>query len=184
VGRDPGALAARSNQRPRRTAGARVERDWQEILPHDLLPGVMNPAAGFLYSGNHRPLNRGIRSRWEPRPAPAATPSVRGVCASGCRLSNDSRRRTLRAIHFDAVNPARRDIVRLGLHLRDRLQRELSAERTGGVRASRAVVSRGRFRRVVRAWRGAGGELNTFFRFMVTDLALVYSGGESGWPIF
>ena len=34
----------------------------------------------------------------------------------------------VRAIHFDAVNPARRDIVRLGLHLRDGLKRELSAD--------------------------------------------------------
>ncbi len=34
----------------------------------------------------------------------------------------------VRAIHFDSVNPGRRDIVRVGLHLRDALKRELSTD--------------------------------------------------------
>jgi acyl-homoserine lactone acylase PvdQ len=90
----------------------------------------------------------------------------------------------VRAIHFDAVNPARRDIVRIGLHLRDVLKRELSAD------ARAALV-------YLEPWHRAGAnaslsepgaelavELNTFFRFLVTDLALVYGGGESGLAYF
>ena len=48
--------------------GHTQEQDWQEILPYDLLPGVMNPAAGFLYSGNHRPIES-----WYPIPLGAMT---------------------------------------------------------------------------------------------------------------
>ncbi|MFZ5831166.1 MAG: penicillin acylase family protein, partial [Planctomycetota bacterium] len=104
------------------------ERDWQEILPYDLLPGVMNPAAGFLYSGNHRPIES-----WYSITMGAMT-GAGGDTVRSWRL-----RERLEAkdrftpedvldIHFDAVSPARRDIVRLGLHLRDVLGRELSAD--------------------------------------------------------
>ena len=90
----------------------------------------------------------------------------------------------VRAIHFDAVNPARRDIVGIGLHLRDKLNRELSEE------ALLALV-------VLEPWHRAGAssslenegaavalELNTFFRFVSTKLAFIYGGGESGLAYF
>jgi acyl-homoserine lactone acylase PvdQ len=90
----------------------------------------------------------------------------------------------VRAIHYDTVNPARRDIVRLGLHLRDVLKRELSED-------ARKALAR------LEPWYRAGAssslacegaelavELNTFFRFVSTDLAFVYGGGESGLAYF
>ncbi|MHC4228871.1 MAG: penicillin acylase family protein, partial [Planctomycetota bacterium] len=32
------------------------ENDWQGILPHDLLPQVINPSQGWLVTANHRPI--------------------------------------------------------------------------------------------------------------------------------
>lgn len=164
--------------------GHTSEQDWQEILPYELLPGVMNPAAGFLYSGNHRPFES-----WYPISLGTST-GAGGDTIRSWRLRERLQTRErftpedVRAIHFDAVNPARREIVRLGLHLRDVLKRELSAD-------ARAALAH------LEPWHGAGAstslsapgaelaiELNTFFRFMVTDLALIYGGGESGLAYF
>jgi penicillin G amidase len=164
--------------------GTSSERDWQEILPYDLLPQVMNPAAGVLYSGNHRAIES-----WYPIP-------IFGMTGSGGDTVRSRRlRERLEArarftpeqvldIHYDSVNPARRDIVRLGLHLRDILGHEFSAD-------ARAVLAR------LEPWYHAGAssalsaigaevavELNTFFRVGHTDLAILYGGGESGLSYF
>jgi len=164
--------------------GKSSECDWQEILPHDLLPHVMNPGAGFLYSGNHRPVES-----WYPIPLGAATGSG-GDTIRSWRLRERLEAKAVFTpeevldVHYDAVNPARRDIVRIGLHLRDGLRRDLSDEaqhalahldpwyRTG---ASSALTSKGA---------ELAQELNTFFRIMATDLAQIYGGGESGLAYF
>ncbi|PYM10551.1 MAG: hypothetical protein DME18_16005, partial [Verrucomicrobia bacterium] len=87
-------------------------------------------------------------------------------------------------VHYDTVNPARREIVRLGLHLRDTKQGGLSED-------SRAALE------VLEKWleAGAGSDLkfegaelatriSTFFRFIATPLAARYGGGESGLARF
>jgi acyl-homoserine lactone acylase PvdQ len=145
---------------------------------------VLNPAAGFVYSGNHRPIGL-----WYPIPLGVMTGSG-GDTVRSWRLRERLESKDkftpedVRAIHFDAVNPARRDIVRLGLHLQDVLERELSVD------AAKALVH-------LEPWYRAGAstalsepgaelavELNTFFRFISTQLALVYGGGESGLAYF
>ena len=87
--------------------GTRSEQDWQEILPSDLLPGVMNPAAGFLYSGNHRPIES-----WYPIPLGAMT-GAGGDTIRSWRLRerlqarNDSRPRTCgRSTSTRSIPPA------------------------------------------------------------------------------
>ena len=182
------AIPVRSRQDPGNGSGARPghrsEQDWQEILPHELLPGVINPAAGYLYSGNHRPIES-----WYPLPLGAMT-GTGGDTLRSWRLRERLEMKEsftpedVLAIHFDAVNPARRDIVRLGLHLRDVLHREMSPD------ARRALAH-------LEPWYRAGAsaslaepgaelavELNTFFRFVSTELAVVYGGGESGLAYF
>lgn len=164
--------------------GHKSEQDWQGIIPHDLLPGVINPGCGYLYSGNHRPIES-----WYPLPLGAMT-GTGGDTVRSWRLRErlEAQPRFVPedvfAIHFDAVNPARRDIVRLGLHMRDELKRELSQD-------ARAALAH------LEPWYRAGAkssldqpgaelalELNTFFRVMSTDLAQVYGGGESGLSYF
>jgi penicillin amidase len=164
--------------------GYAAEHDWQETLPADLLPRVLNPSAGFLYSGNHRPIES-----WYPIPLGAMT-GAGGDTVRSWRLRERLEAlprftpEDVRGLHFDAVNPARREIVRIGLHLRDTLKRELTQE------ARQALA-------LLEPWYQAGAssslrskgaelavELNTFFRFVSTDQAFIYGGGESGLAYF
>jgi acyl-homoserine lactone acylase PvdQ len=36
--------------------GTTVKNDWQGIVPHDLMPHVLNPESGVLFSANHRTI--------------------------------------------------------------------------------------------------------------------------------
>jgi penicillin amidase len=158
--------------------------DWRTSVPMDLLPGAFNPASGALFSGNHRPVGS-----WYPIPIGISTGAggdttrswrLRERLEGSAKLSPEA----ILAIHSDAVNPARREIVRVGLHLRDRLKRTLPDD------AMRALD-------VLGPWHRSGAssslatsgaelamELNTFFRFVSTELAYVYGGGESGLTYF
>jgi len=88
------------------------------------------------------------------------------------------------AIHSDAVNPGRRELVRLGLHLRDQLQVPLPPEVRLALEQLEPWYHQGA-RAALDAPAGALAlELNTFFRFINTDLAQIYGGGESGLAYF
>lgn len=181
-----GAIPVRSRLDPAHGRKARPghvsEQDWREILPAELMPGVMNPAAGFVYSGNHRPIES-----WYPLPLGAMT-GTGGDTLRSWRLRERLAERErftpqdVLDIHFDAVNPARRDIVRLGLLLRDQVSlqedaaqalRHLEPWYRGGADTTLSAVGS-----------ELALELNTFFRFVNTDLAYVYGGGESGLAYF
>ena len=90
----------------------------------------------------------------------------------------------MRAIHFDAVNPARREIVRAGLHLRDVLKRQLSADATEALKHLEAWYKNGASSSLESECAEVAVHLNTFFRFVATDLAWMYGGGESGLAYF
>ena len=93
--------------------------DWQGFVPPELLPQVLDPKAGFLLSANHRPIGSYYRI-----PLGASTGSM-GDTIRSWRLRERLREKDpftpaeVLDIHDDTVNPARREIVRLGLHLRD-----------------------------------------------------------------
>jgi len=87
-------------------------------------------------------------------------------------------------IHYDAVNPARRDIVRLGLHLRAQGDPPLSRDALAALRHLEPWYRDGASSALTSAGAELAMELNTFFRILVTDLALVYGGGESGLAYF
>ncbi len=164
--------------------GSASKFDWRGVIPHDLVPHVINPQRGFVFSGNHRPIGS-----FYPVDLGIQTGSMgdtirswrlRELFAGADRLTPQR----LLDFHFDAVNPARREIVRLGYHLRDVLHRELSAD------AQRALEHLEGWYRMGAASRSdvpgteVALELNTFFRFVSTDLALIYGGGESGLSYF
>ncbi|HNQ87555.1 MAG TPA: penicillin acylase family protein [Verrucomicrobiota bacterium] len=182
------AIPVRSRQDPTggRTArpGRQRDHDWQEILPADLLPGVLDPAAGFLYSGNHRPIES-----WYPLPLGAMT-GTGGDTLRSWRLREclTARERftpeEVRQVHFDTVNPARRDLVKLGLHLRDALKHELSDDARLALAQLEPWYRAGAASSLNQEGAALALELNTFFRIMTTDLATVYGGGESGLAYF
>jgi penicillin amidase len=99
--------------------GSSLAYDWLDLVPHELMPWVIAPAAGFVLSANHMPVGA-----WYPIPVAFGTGST----------GDTSRSRRLRerltalpaftpadvlAVHHDTVQPARRDLVELGLFLRD-----------------------------------------------------------------
>jgi acyl-homoserine lactone acylase PvdQ len=83
-------------------------------------------------------------------------------------------------IHHDAVNPARRDVVRLALHLRDAQKAELSPQALRALKILEPWHKAGASTDLARAGAAVAGELNMFFRMMATPLAQIYGGGNSG----
>ncbi len=164
--------------------GADPRYDWRGWVPLGLKPHVINPARGWIASGNHRPIESFYRI-----PLGISTGSGGHSVRSWrlyerLRAKDRFRPEDVLDIHYDCTNPARREIVRIGYHLRDVLKRRLSPE------AMRALKH-------LEAWYGSGARsdlnvpgaqtaaaLGTFFRFVATPLAGKYGGGESGLARF
>ncbi len=113
---DPSALGGRAS-----LDGSVAASDWLDIVPHDLKPAVLDPADGFVYSANHLPVGG-----WYPLPF---------VLKGGHTVRSWRLRELLddllptpqsvvdparvEALHGDGGWPLARDLVQLGLHLRD-----------------------------------------------------------------
>ncbi|MCA9260121.1 MAG: penicillin acylase family protein [Planctomycetales bacterium] len=177
--------AASDDSHGRKATRARgVADDWREMLPHDVKPGVLDPKSGYLYSANHRPIES-----WYPIPLGAMT-GTGGDTVRSWRLREllESRDKftpeDVRDVHFDRVNPARRDIVRLAVHLRDKQPGSLSQESIRALETLEPWLRDGASMALDRAGAALAMELNTFFRFVSTELAYQYGGGESGLAYF
>ncbi len=95
--------------------------DWQGYVPHELLPQVINPQQGWLVSANHRPI-----ASFYPISMGISTGSLgdtdrswrlkERVLAKGDEKFTPA---DVLDIHYDAVAPVKRDLIRLGYHLRD-----------------------------------------------------------------
>ncbi len=164
--------------------GSDSKYEWQGFVPYDLLPNVTDPEQGFLFSGNHRPIED-----WYAIPFGVATG------AGGDTLRSRRLRERLEAeqvlspdevlqVHYDGQNAALRDIVRLGLHLRDELQRPLSNEATQALAVLEDWLPSGASSDLSNAGAELATEINTFFRFVYTDLASIYGGGQAGLCYF
>ncbi|HNS20501.1 MAG TPA: penicillin acylase family protein [Sedimentisphaerales bacterium] len=122
------------------------DNDWQGIVPHELLPQVINPEQGWLVSANHRPiasfypLSLGISTgsggdtdrSWRLKERMWAMTSGSEKGKSGLYSSTKSQSwpdlpssepsftpEDVLDIHYDTVAPIKRDLIRLGYHLRD-----------------------------------------------------------------
>jgi len=104
------------------------ENDWQCILPHELLPQVINPKQGWLVTANHRPI-----ASFYPISMGISTGSL-GDTDRSWRLKERVldkeifRPEDVLDIHYDTVAPIKRDLVLLGYHLRDVLKFPLEEE--------------------------------------------------------
>ncbi len=94
--------------------------DWQGFLPHELLPQVINPQQGWLVSANHRPI-----ASFYPISLGISTGSL-GDTDRSWRLKERVKSREGKFtpedvfdIHYDTVASIKRDLVKLGYHLRD-----------------------------------------------------------------
>jgi penicillin amidase len=100
--------------------------DWLDIIPHDLLPHVIDPASGALFSGNHLPVGS-----WYPLSLGVGTGGsgdsqrswrLRELLSGDAILSPED----VLSIHFDDVNSAIRSILRAGDHAQ-RMGQRISA---------------------------------------------------------
>jgi penicillin amidase len=158
--------------------------DWQGFIPAALLPQVQDPGRGFLFSANHRPIGS-----FYSIPLGTSTGSM-GDTMRSWRL-----RERLRAkerfspedvldIHNDPVNPARRDIIRLGLHLRQTQPEVLSGDSLKALDTLEKWLAAGASSDLKSENAELATRLSTFFRFVVTPLTRTYGGGESGLARF
>lgn len=154
--------------------------DWQGILPYEMLPQVMNPKNGFLFSGNHRPIQS-----FYPIPIGISTGSL-GDTDRSWRLRQRLENKEIFApeeiqdIHYDNVNAARRGIVAVGYHLRDRLKVDISEDALKSLKYLEEWFSKGSHSENSIAGTELVLCIPLMFRIITTELAASYGGGASG----
>lgn len=112
--------------------GWKSEHLWREIVPHDLMPHCKNPSRGWLGSANHRPI-----AGFYPIPAGLTLKKFGGRARRLYERLNALDRfspQDVLDVHYDTVNPVKRDIVRLAYHIRDVVQVPLSEETQNALR--------------------------------------------------
>jgi acyl-homoserine lactone acylase PvdQ len=102
--------------------GERSDQNWIDIIPHRLLPSVLDPDAGVLMTANNMPAGA-----WYPIDIKAGSGAY-GESARSWRLRELVTAMPLDAMppivdtatflapHFDTVNPRERDLIQLALH--------------------------------------------------------------------
>jgi penicillin amidase len=154
--------------------------DWQEMLPQELLPQVIDPDQGWLVSANHRPI-----ASFYPISLGISTGSL-GDTDRSWRLKERVKPpasftpEDVLDVHYDTVSAVKRDIVLLGFHLRDVQEYRLGED------TLKALA-------YLEPWRSAGCKMDTSvagteilnlmpmaFRQNVAAAAITYGGGTSG----
>lgn len=164
--------------------GTRSAGDWEGFVPADLVPAIRNPAEGSILSANHRPV-----ASFYPLPLGLSTGSMGETMRSWRlreRLSGapSLAPAAVRDIHEDTVNPARRELVRLGLHLRATSPESVSADTRQALAALEPWWKAGASSDLRQPGAEVATRISTFFRFVSTPLALKFGGGESGLARF
>ncbi len=179
--RSPSAGEARGNEA---IPGTSDRDDWQGFVPAAFVPQVQDPVQGYLLSANHRPIGS-----FYPAPLGTSTGSM-GDTIRSWRLrelltaQDQFSPADVLQVHYDTVNPARRDIVRLGLHLRQHQPEVLSEDALKALAALEPWLAAGASSDLKSDKAELATRLSTFFRFVVTPLARKYGGGESGLARF
>lgn len=158
--------------------------DWQGFVPQEWLPHVVDPRAGLLLSANHRPVGDFYKI-----PLGISTGSMGDTIRSWrlrerLEMKQQFTPADVLAVHYDTVNPARREIVRLGLHLRDTKQGERSAETDAALAVLEKWFKAGASSDLKSEGAEVATRISTFFRFVATPLARKFGGGESGLARF
>jgi len=108
--------------------GSASKYDWQGFVPYDLVPRMINPDRGYVVSANHRAI-----ASFYPGPLGV------GTGGGGDTIRSWRLRERMEAqgkmtpedvldVHYDSVDPAKREIIRLGYHVRDVLGGKLSRD--------------------------------------------------------
>ncbi len=160
--------------------GTASKFDWRGFVPHDLIPHVLDPSAGLLFSANHRPIGN-----FYPIPIGLSTGGG-GDTGRSWRLREQLSREgkftpeQVFDIAEDTTNPARRELVRLGIHLRDQMQVPLQDDALKALEHLAPWQAKGSRSDLRQEGAALALELSTFFRVVATSLAADHGGGESG----
>jgi penicillin G amidase len=164
--------------------GNSAKYDWQGILPWDLMPHVVDPPAGLLFSGNHRPI-----ASFYQMPMGLST----GAGGDTVRSRRLRERLVAKAsftpeevldIHYDSVNANKRDFVRLGFHMRDTLRAALSPGSTKTLAHLEEWVKSGYRSDFAIPGTEVLNAMPVLFREGTTPLTDVFGGGEGGLSYF
>ena len=160
--------------------GTTTKNDWQGIVPHELMPHVINPKSGVLFSANHQaigsfyhiPIGNSTGSQGDT----VRSWRLRELITAKDRFTPEE----VLNIHYDTVNPSRRDIVTLGYHLRDKQKSGLSEATLQALKHLAPWHQQGS--RMDNRIQGTAlaSHINTMFRILSTELALDYGGGQTG----
>ncbi len=184
-----GAIPIRPRSAPDRSGGQAIRAvgdtdAWQGFVPPELMPAVSDPASGMLFSANHRPIGSfytipiGAGTGWMGDTTRSWR--LRELLAGPAKWQPED---VLR-IHYDTVNPARREIVRLALHVRARQPDALSDGARRALEALEPWLKNGASSDTSAPGSDIATRISTFFRFMSTPLASRWGGGESGLARF
>ncbi len=158
--------------------------DWQGFVPYDLLPHALNPKRGYLSTGNNRPIASfygipmGATTGW-------AGDTVRSWRLRELLTQLESfNPEDVLQIHYDATNPSKRELLRLGYHLRDRQGAPLSREALAALQHLEAWYGNGSRSNMSLRGTELTNAISITFRRSHTTLALEYGGGQSGLCLF
>ena len=164
--------------------GTGSEHAWQDYIPHDLAPHVFNPKQGWIVSANHRPVEA-----WYPSQQPGGTGSL-GHTTRSWRLyelmqaeKGKMSPQDVFDMHFDAVNPAKRTIVRAGIELSKNSQDPLSEAALRAIDFVKPWYENGAKSITSEAGYPVVHHMGTMFRFAGSPLAR-FGGGASGLTNF
>jgi len=158
--------------------------DWQGFLPHELKPHVINPKRGYIYSANHRPVGSFYKA-YIGHSTGSMGHTLRSFRLEEL-LSTEERfaPEDVLAVHYSSVNPARRELVRLGLFLRDHQKADLSDETRKALEYLEPWLEAGARSELSARGTELALEINTMFRAVNTELAFDYGGGGTGLTLF
>ena len=164
--------------------GKTSKNDWRGFVPAALLPQVINPRQGWLMSANHRPIEAFYRIYT------GASTGSQGDTLRSWRLRERLQAKEMftpkdvLAIHYDMVNPARREIVRAGLYLRDKSKARLSEDARAALELLDPWFAAGAQSDLRKQGTALAMRINIMFRRSNTELAAVHGGGLSGLSRF
>jgi len=164
--------------------GTSSDNDWQSIVPYDMLPHAINTSRGYFASGNNRPIASfykvplGTSTGW---PGDSIR-SWRLRELLEARQTFDPRQ--VLDIHFDSVNPMKRGILRIGYHLRDILNANLSPETLRALRHMETWYQKGAQSDMSVKGNELANLIGLPFRPGSTSLVAEYGGGQSGLCLF
>lgn len=165
--------------------GSGPEFDWQGDVPHNLKPHAINPARGWIASGNHR----AIQSFYPLGVLGLGTGSSGHTDRSWrlYQLMEDQERippEEVLSIHYDSTHAAKREIIRAAYHMRDNQKADLSPETLRALEYLEPWFESGAKSLMDRPGTELVNAIPTMFRVVTTPLTDLYGGGLSGLCLF